>query len=252
MRADQRSPRWRTELLGLVAAAVLGLGACSAADNAGSGPTPPTSTAATRVSAAAGPAAAASSPAPHPNAGVATTSTSASATGGPPLAALVPPPAAPLVLPAAAPVSLTIPAIDVTSALSTLGRSPDGTVEVPSLEDPEAGAGWFRDSPTPGTLGPSVILGHVDSRQFGPGVFYDLRDLQPGDTVEINRADGTVAVFAVDGVETVPKTSFPTLKVYGNIDHAGLRLITCGGDFDESARGYDDNVIAFATLVSSR
>jgi sortase (surface protein transpeptidase) len=162
------------------------------------------------------------------------------------------PSTAPLLLPAAAPVSLTIPAIDVTSPLSSLGRNPDGTVEVPSLEDPNAGAGWFRDSPEPGALGPSVILGHVDSREFGPGVFYDLGFLRPGDTIEIGRDDGSVAVFAVASVETVPKASFPTLLVYGNIDHAGLRLITCGGSFDENARSYQDNVIAFASLVSSR
>ena len=161
-------------------------------------------------------------------------------------------PPATLELPAAAPVSLTIPAIGVSSPLSSLGRNSDGTVEVPSLEDPDAGAGWFRDSPEPGSVGPSVILGHVDSRQFGPGVFYDLGDLQPGDTVEIGRDDGTIAVFAVDSVETVPKSDFPTLQVYGNIDHAGLRLITCGGSFDESARSYRDNIIAFASLVSSR
>jgi hypothetical protein len=162
------------------------------------------------------------------------------------------PSTAPLLLPAAAPVSLTIPAIDVTSPLSSLGRNPDGTVEVPSLEDPNAGAGWFRDSPEPGALGPSVILGHVDSREFGPGVFYDLGFLRPGDTIEIGRDDGSVAVFAVASVETVPKASFPTLLVYGNIDHAGLRLITCGGSFDENARSYQGNVIAFASLVSSR
>jgi hypothetical protein len=39
--------------------------------------------------------------------------------------------------------------------------------------------------------------------------------------------------------------------VYGAIDYAGLRLITCGGAFDTRARSYVDNIIAFAELVGS-
>lgn len=242
MRPTRRA-RWWTGLLGglLGIAAVIGVSACSTGgQNVGAGPSP-TATASPTI-----PAPASASPAPAPTTLPAVTPVSVSVSAG------GPPAARPLVLTAAEPVSLSIPAIGVTSALSTLGRNADGTVEVPSLDDPNVGAGWFRDSPPPGSLGPSVILGHVDSRRFGPGVFYDLRDLQPGDTVEITRTDGTVAVFAVDSVEIVPKATFPTLRVYGNIDHAGLRLITCGGDFDESARSYDDNVVAFASLVSSR
>jgi len=37
--------------------------------------------------------------------------------------------------------------------------------------------------------------------------------------------------------------------VYGNINHAGLRLITCGGSFDRHAHSYDDDIIAFADLI---
>jgi hypothetical protein len=55
--------------------------------------------------------------------------------------------------------------------------------------------------------------------------------------------------FRVTRSEQVLKSYFPTKMVYGNIDHAGLRLITCGGSFDPQARSYDDNVIVFAELV---
>ena len=100
--------------------------------------------------------------------------------------------------------------------------------------------------PAPGALGPAIILGHIDSRQFGPGVFYSLQDLQPGDSIDVARADGTVAEFSIDSVQTVPKSDFPTLEVYGNLDHSGLRLITCGGEFDPDARSYESNIIVFA------
>jgi sortase (surface protein transpeptidase) len=132
-----------------------------------------------------------------------------------------------------------------------LGLNDDGTVQVPPLER-EDRAGWYERGPAPGALGPAVILGHVDSAQYGPGVFFDLGAVQPGDTVEVARADGSVVAFVVDRVEVHPKEEFPTIDVYGNTDDSQLRLITCGGDFDSSARSYEDNVIVFATLAGIR
>lgn len=156
-----------------------------------------------------------------------------------------------LVLLPSQPISLSIPAIGAKSDLLTLGLNPDGTVEVPSLDDPQSKAGWYKNSPTPGSVGPAIILGHIDSKKYGPGVFYELGNLKPGDEIDVTRHDGSVAVFKVDGVRTYPKSSFPTAEVYGNIDHAGLRLITCGGTFDPSISSYESNIIAFASLVSS-
>ncbi len=153
--------------------------------------------------------------------------------------------------PVARPVAVDVPAIGVTSDLLRLGLNPDGTVEVPPL-GPDDQAGWYGNGPAPGAVGPAVLLGHVDSAEHGPGVFYDLGALEPGDEVTVTREDGTVAVFAVDRVERHPKDDFPTIDVYGDTDDAQLRLITCGGAFDPGAGSYEDNVIAFATLVATR
>jgi hypothetical protein len=155
------------------------------------------------------------------------------------------------VLPASAPTRIDIPAIGVASGLVDLGLNPDGSVEVPPLAK-DSTAGWYGDSPTPGELGPSLILGHVDSAEYGPAVFFRLGDLRAGDQVSVTRADGTIAVFTVDRVASYPKNSFPTLEVYGNTDRAELRLITCGGDFDASSRNYLDNIVVFASLTGSR
>ena len=151
----------------------------------------------------------------------------------------------------AEPVSVALPSIGVTSDLMRLGLNGDGTVAVPPLE-PNDQAGWYERGPAPGAVGPAIILGHVDSAEHGPGVFFDLGAMQPGDTVEVARADGSVAEFVVDRVEVHPKDEFPTIDVYGNTDDAQLRLITCGGDFDSGARSYEDNVIVFATLSGTR
>jgi hypothetical protein len=147
----------------------------------------------------------------------------------------------------ARPVRIRIPAIGADSALIGLGLQADGTLQVPA---DGSIAGWFTGSPTPGELGPAVIAAHVDWNH-APGAFFHLRDLERGDEVAVDRADGSTARFVVLGVEQYPKDAFPTERVYGDIDHAGLRLITCGGSFDRAARSYRDNVVVYAGLVGS-
>jgi sortase (surface protein transpeptidase) len=100
--------------------------------------------------------------------------------------------------------------------------------------------------------GQAVVLGHVDSARSGPGVFFDLRAAAPGDAIAVTRADGSVARFRVDRIGTYPKSAFPTAEVYGDLDHPGLRLITCGGHFDRAARSWTDNVIVYASAASEQ
>ena len=156
------------------------------------------------------------------------------------------------VLQRSVPVAITASRIQVKAApLAQYGLDAQGAIAVPP-STATTPAGWYTGSPTPGQVGPSVIVGHVDSAAAGPSVFYHLSELRPGDRIEVTRADHTVAVFAVDSVETYAKAEFPTLQVYGNIDHAGLRLITCGGLYIADKGHYQDNIVAYAHLVSSR
>jgi sortase (surface protein transpeptidase) len=149
-------------------------------------------------------------------------------------------------------VSLAIPAIGVHTHLIDLGLGPHHTLQVPPLT--QAGvqeAGWYDLGPAPGQLGPAVIAGHVDSDQ-GPGMFFRLGALRPGDQIHVTRADGTVATFQVDAVDEYRKDNFPTRRVYGPVGYAGLRLITCGGRFDYQTHHYLSNVVIYATLTGSR
>lgn len=125
-----------------------------------------------------------------------------------------------------------------------LGLDTDGALQVPPGAFP---AGWFTGAPTPGELGPAIMVGHVDLK--GPGVFFRLHSLEPGDRVVVTRADGSKPVFRVSRVERFPKDRFPTRLVYGNLDHPGLRLITCGGTFNTATGHYEDNFVAFADFV---
>lgn len=157
-------------------------------------------------------------------------------------------PAAGRALPRSAPADVVIPALHVRAPVMSLGLAPDGTVQVPPLAKADL-AGWYDQGPAPGQLGPAVILGHVDSAATGPGVFYRLGALRPGDAVDLRRADNSTASFRVDSVERFGKDAFPTRRVYGDLDYAGIRLITCGGAFDRATGHYEDNVIAFGHLV---
>ena len=149
------------------------------------------------------------------------------------------------------PVILDVPSIGIHGAnLVQLGQDTDGSIQVPAV-GPNSPAGWFQNSPTPGQLGASVIVGHVDSATAGPAIFYRLGTLRPGDTATVTRADNTVAAFSVDSVEKYAKATFPTLQVFGDTDHAGLRMITCGGTFNPTKASYEDNIVVYAHLVSS-
>jgi hypothetical protein len=145
---------------------------------------------------------------------------------------------------------LDIPAIEVHSDLQHLGLDAGGALETPAPGPRYDEAAWYRHSPTPGSLGPAVLLGHVDSAANGPSVFFRLGELRRGDRVSVTRADHSVAVFVVDEVRQYSKNDFPTDLVYSDIDHAGLRILTCGGAFDDSTGHYLDNIVVFATLMT--
>jgi sortase (surface protein transpeptidase) len=144
----------------------------------------------------------------------------------------------------AVPVSLAIPAIGVETPLIRLGLTAAGALQVPTSTRV---AGWYTGSPRPGQTGAAVIAGHVDSRA-GPGVFFRLRLLRPGELVYVRRADGSLAVFRVSTVRDYAKSQFPTAAVYGPVPDAQLRLITCGGTFDRATGHYLGNVIVSAAL----
>ena len=140
------------------------------------------------------------------------------------------------------PVRIEIPAIGVRAPIIRLGLNPDRTLEVPK---DFGDTGWWSGGPRPGEPGPAVIAGHVDSHT-GPAVFYRLRELRPRDTIVVVRRDGTRARFTVQGSEQYPKARFPTARVYGRTAGPTLRLITCGGTFDQSTGHYLDNTVVYA------
>jgi sortase (surface protein transpeptidase) len=170
-----------------------------------------------------------------------------------------PPKAAPAAVPSSVPVtvpfkglrptSVKIPKIGAESSLLAVAVKTDGSISVPSVHTPMQAA-WYKLSPVPGDVGPAIVLGHVDGDKK-PGIFYKLKDLVPGDEVDIDRSDGKKLKFVVDRVTQVPKDTFPRDAVYGNSDKPELRLITCGGAFDHAEHSYQDNIVVYANLADT-
>jgi hypothetical protein len=147
----------------------------------------------------------------------------------------------------APPVLLRLPSIEVDARVVVVGLEPDGAMEIPS--DVRT-VGWYEPfegaGVAPGEPGTAVIAGHVDSRTQGRGAFWSLRELVPGDVVEIDHSDGTSTRWLVESVVRYPKTDIPIEEIFTFEGEERLALITCGGEFDRPTRSYLDNYVVTA------
>ncbi|MER5225371.1 class F sortase [Streptomyces flaveus] len=150
-------------------------------------------------------------------------------------------------LPRSQPTRLLIPKISVDAPFMPLALDPKGQLEAPPADNVNL-VGWYAEGASPGEAGTSIIAGHVDTRT-SPAVFAGLGELKKGDVFHVVRADGRKASFAVDSAETFKKDDFPDERVYADTSRPEVRLITCAGAYDRSARDYTENLVVFAHLV---
>jgi Sortase domain len=149
------------------------------------------------------------------------------------------------------PATIDIPGIKVRAKVISLGLTSTGGPAVPPLTRPFL-TSWYDKGPTPGEPGTAVVFGHVDAKAVGPAVFYDLGDLRPGDRIYITLEDRRTALFQVYSAALYLKADFPARAVYGYTSWPSLRLITCGGEFDQATGHYLGNTVVFAQYVGQR
>ncbi|MEW2166706.1 class F sortase [Streptomyces sp. NPDC007084] len=150
-------------------------------------------------------------------------------------------------LPRSAPTRLLIPKIEVDAPFTELAIDDSGRLEPPPANDTNL-VGWYAKGVSPGELGAAIIAGHVDTKTSA-AVFAGLSDLKKGDKFSVKRADGRTANFVVDSSDTFEKDNFPDERVYADTPDAQVRLITCAGNYDRSAKDYTENLVVFAHLV---
>ncbi|MFJ7331064.1 class F sortase [Streptomyces cyaneofuscatus] len=169
---------------------------------------------------------------------------------GRPLGAPLPPAHAPVE--GAAPRSVEVPSVGIDAPVVPRGLDRDGAIDPPPYDLPQT-AGWYGKGTEPGAEGAALLVGHVDT-ETKPAVFYGLSAVRPGEKVKVVREDGSVAEFTVDDVQVVTRERFDAEKAYGpRVDgRAELRLITCGGKYDQKSRSYTANVVVSAYLTGAR
>ena len=154
-------------------------------------------------------------------------------------------PAAPTAAPAVVPpVRLSLPARGIEAPIDPVGVEPGGEMTLP--EDVDR-VGWYSYGPVPGAPeGTAVVAGHVDDAEQGLGALAPLREVEAGDEVVVESADGTSTRWTVTSRELIDKPGVPLTDLFARTGAPRLVLITCGGPFDEELRSYRDNVVVVA------
>src|SRR3990170_2014364 len=114
------------------------------------------------------------------------------------------------------------------------------------------------EGPAPGRGSNAVFSGHVDWYYWGKpgeGVFYHLRELQIGDEITVDLADGNQVRYRVTGNVAVAYDDPDVVRVMDPTSKDVVTLITCGGtwlrDYSNPAGGnYSHRVIVRAERVS--
>lgn len=140
---------------------------------------------------------------------------------------------------------LAIPSIGVKARVLQVGVDANNRLGTPkNIYD----TAWYSASSKPGEMGAVLIDGHYS----GPntrGVFSKLERLRPGDTITLERGDGTTFTYTVAKIETKPENEIDMSQLLVSVDTnaPGLNLITCGGDYDVHSATFNERTVVYAT-----
>ncbi|MGH2616454.1 MAG: class F sortase, partial [Thermomicrobiales bacterium] len=137
-----------------------------------------------------------------------------------------------------APIALQVDSIGLDAPIE-LGSVVDGVMTNPS--GPWVVA-WYDGLGKIGEGGNVVMAGHVDYYTVGPAVFWNVRDLVPGDIVRVVGEDGQSYEYAVEWMERYEAAGLTPeviqTDIVGDTGQESLTLITCGGEFDAATGEY--------------
>ncbi|MFZ0216649.1 MAG: class F sortase [Candidatus Dormiibacterota bacterium] len=140
---------------------------------------------------------------------------------------------------------LRIPRISVDAAVEAVGVDPQGDMAVPARPDD---VGWYQPGVRPGQPGDAVVDGHLDWTT-GPAVFWQLKELQPGDEIFVTLAGDPTLRFVVSKSFSVPYTARPdSFGLFSRSGSPTLSLITCDGAWDATNHVYQQRLVVDADL----
>jgi LPXTG-site transpeptidase (sortase) family protein len=145
------------------------------------------------------------------------------------------------------PLAIDIPRIGTHAAVVQVGQDDAGLMQAPT--DPDA-VGWYAPGVGVGAPGNALLDGHVDwggrLRVFGL-----LKQLEPGDTIQITDAAGNVLSYSVAWTRLYAADAAPLDQIFEQTSDEQVTLITCGGAFDSSIRMYVSRWVVRATRTPS-
>ncbi len=146
---------------------------------------------------------------------------------------------------------ISIPRFGVEANIVVLGVDGNGVMETP---DGPTNVAWYDFSARPGFAadedgGNAVFSGHVDYYNYGPAVFWNLRNLELDDEIVVRLDDGTIYRYGVVSRNQYDATTAPISDIVGDTPNEVITLITCGGSFDPSVGEYNDRVIVRAQRI---
>ena len=146
------------------------------------------------------------------------------------------------------PSRLLIPSIGVDAPVENIGVLSNGDLATPT-QHPWEDVGWYHLGPHPGENGSAVIAGHLDRPGGAPAVFWNLRNMQPGDIVTVFAGTSAPLRFRVTQVASYPPTQAPLQEIFGNSGGKYLNLITCAGDWIPSQHQTTLRLVVYTTLI---
>ena len=146
------------------------------------------------------------------------------------------------------PSTLSIPAIGVNANVEQVGTNAAGNVGTPHTFGDVA---WYMLGPKPGEPGNAIIDGHVNNALTTAGVFEHLSDLKMGDAVILSDGTGRTLVYTVTKVKKYSDTNAPLPDIFSTSGPSQLVLITCDGQWLDSAHSFDQRLVVYASLTNS-
>lgn len=145
------------------------------------------------------------------------------------------------------PKKITIDSIGLSARILRMGVESNNQIQSPrSSYD----TGWYEGSNKPNENGLMFINGHV-SGPTKPGIFYNLKKLNAGDIITIEKGDGTLIKYQVVSKETLDLNNVDMQKTLRSIDvdKQGLNLMTCSGDYSAQSNTFNERLIVYSVRI---
>jgi hypothetical protein len=110
---------------------------------------------------------------------------------------------------------------------------------------------WYTGSAEPGQTGATLIDGDV-SDWTTAGVFYSLKTLVPGDSLQIERGDGVILNYQVVKIQSFPAGSLNLQTVLASVTPGtpGLNIMTTPPNAVKGTDLFNEQMVVFAKQVS--